>query len=132
MFCPSCYDPMVILEFEEIETDYCTKCGGIWLDDGELNLLLEDAEKKYELLSSFTEANSVDEKKIRCPICNKKMIKTFVGAEKDVVIDECKNKHGLWFDTGEILEVIKKGSVNKDNSIIKFLEDVYKNKLNEQ
>jgi Zn-finger nucleic acid-binding protein len=132
MFCPSCYDPMVILEFEEIETDYCTKCGGIWLDDGELDLLIENSEKKHELLNSFSEAHVVEEKKIRCPICNKKMIKTFVGADKDVVIDECKYKHGLWFDTGEILKVVKKGSVNKEDSLINFLEDMYKNKINEQ
>ena len=132
MFCPSCNNPMIVLEFEEIETDYCTQCSGIWLDDGELDLLLENTEKKNELLSSFSEALNIEEKKIRCPICNKKMVKTFVGADKDVVIDECKNKHGLWFDTGEILEVIKKGSVNKGNSIIKFLEDVYKNKIDEQ
>ena len=32
MNCPSCKHPMIVLEFEEIETDYCTNCEGIWLD----------------------------------------------------------------------------------------------------
>lgn len=62
MFCPSCKNPMIVLEFEGIETDYCPNCEGIWLDSGELELFLEDSKDKQELLNSFKPAK--EEKKI--------------------------------------------------------------------
>ncbi len=129
MYCPSCKHPMIVLEFEEIETDYCTNCEGIWLDDGELQLLLEDSSAKKELFNSFSKTKVGKEKKRKCPICNKKMDKTLVSDDKDIVLDECKYGHGLWFDKGEILEVIKEGSVNKENKIINILEDMYREKI---
>ena len=129
MFCPSCKHPMIVLEFEEIETDFCTNCEGIWLDAGELELLLGNSSEKDELIKSFSKAKKNKEKKRRCPICHKKMEKTRVSDDKDIVLDECKHGHGLWFDKGEILEVIKEGSVNKHNSIIQVLEDMYKREI---
>ena len=129
MFCPSCKNPMIVLEFEGVETDFCSNCEGIWLDSGELELFLEDSKDKDDLLNSFSKVKNSKEKKRRCPICKKKMGKTRVSEDKDIVLDECKNGHGLWFDKGEILEVIKEGSVNKNNKIINVLEDMYKEKI---
>ena len=130
MFCPVCNNPMIVLEFEGVETDYCTNCEGIWLDSGELELFLDDSKDKQELLNSFKKGKKGSEKKRRCPICNKKMGKPRVSDDKDIVLDECKNGHGLWFDKGEILEVIREGSVDKNNRIIKVLEDMYHKKIN--
>ena len=42
MDCPVCRSAMIVLEIEEVEIDYCTDCAGIWLDAGELEVLLED------------------------------------------------------------------------------------------
>jgi len=120
---------MLVLELEEVETDYCPNCEGIWLDAGELELFLEDSTDKENLINSFSDVSNIKEKKRRCPICNKKMNKTLVSADKDVVLDECKYGHGLWFDNGEILEVIKMGAVNKDNKIVKILKDMYQHKI---
>ena len=130
MNCPHCNTPMLVLELEKVETDFCTNCKGIWLDKGELELFLEDSKDKDELINSFISADGVREKKIKCPICNSKMEKIFVGKDHDVVLDECKYGHGLWFDKGEILEVIKLGSVNKENRIIQLFQDMYKNEIN--
>ena len=132
MYCPACKNPMIVLEFEGIETDYCPDCEGIWLDTGELELLLDDSTDKTELLDSFSRSQSSKEKRRKCPICSKKMDKTFVSAERDIVLDECKYGHGIWFDKGEILEVIKRGSVNKKNRIVQILEDMYKSKIGEK
>ena len=120
---------MIVLEFEGIETDFCSNCEGIWLDAGELELFLEVSSQKTELINSFSPTTLSKEKKKRCPICRKKMGKTFVSSEQDIVLDECRNGHGLWFDKGEILEVIKRGSINETNKIIKILEDMYKNEI---
>ena len=129
MKCPVCDELMIVLELEEIEIDYCTECEGIWLDGGELELLLEEASEKKGLLSSFKVDNSSSEKKIHCPICFKKMEKVLVGSGSKILIDRCKNHHGLWFNKGELFEVVKLGSLDKENKILTLLREIFKHKL---
>ena len=46
MNCPVCKEPMIIVEHERIELDYCTTCLGVWFDAGELSLLLESMDSE--------------------------------------------------------------------------------------
>ncbi len=41
MKCPSCNIMLVSADRHGIDIDYCPCCWGIWLDKGELNLILE-------------------------------------------------------------------------------------------
>ena len=129
MNCPSCNNPMIVLELEEVETDYCISCKGIWLDNGELESLLIDGKEKDALLNSIKFETNTEEIILRCPICNSKMNKVSVGVEETILLDKCKNNHGFWFDSGEIFEVIKFGSFNKNNSVIQMLSNMYKNEI---
>jgi len=129
MKCPVCDELMVVLELEEIEIDYCTECEGIWLDGGELELLLEETSEKEELLSSFKIEKNSGEEKIRCPICLRKMEKVLVGKENKILVDRCKNHHGLWFNKGELYDVVKLGSLDEENKILSLLKEIFKHKL---
>lgn len=129
MKCPVCDELMIVLELDQIEIDYCTSCEGIWLDGGELELLLEEASEKEKLLSSFRTDAVTNEKKIRCPICLKKMEKVSVGSEQNILLDRCKNHHGLWFNKGELYDVIKLGSLDEENKILTLLREIFKHKL---
>ena len=40
MMCPLCARALSPVERLGIELDYCTSCGGMWLDQGELNALV--------------------------------------------------------------------------------------------
>ena len=120
---------MVILELNQVEIDYCTNCHGIWLDDGELKLLLQNSEEKMKLLSTFVVDNNNKEKKIKCPICLKKMDKVLCGTENKVTLDKCKRHHGIWFNEGELETVVEMGGLDKQNKIIDLLKDMFSNKL---
>lgn len=126
MQCPRCKNPMIVLELSEVEIDYCTDCGGIWLDSGELELLLEDSGKSNELLNLFSEDKNSKEKKLKCPICSKKMKKVLVGEKELILIDQCKNAHGLWFDKGELYDILKLGSLDEENKILELLHEMFK------
>ena len=128
MDCPVCKEPMIVFELEGVEIDYCCSCKGIWLDSGELGLLLENAIDKEKLLSSFEIDIKSKEKKRKCPICLKKMKKVNVGSTKKILIDKCKNDHGLWFDGGELAEIIKMGNLDRENRIITLLEGIFPDK----
>lgn len=125
---------MIVLELEQVEVDHCTDCGGIWLDAGELELLFADAQQTEQLVSSFHHAPGVKEKVRSCPICLKKMQKIHAGGfdgltagseGEPVIIDRCPKGHGLWFDRGELPQVLAKGSFDKERKVIKLLSQIF-------
>ena len=129
MNCPVCKDSMVVLELEQVEIDYCTGCEGVWLDAGELELLLETEQERARLISLLKEDNKIKEKSYPCPICSRKMKKVFVGEERKILIDKCKKNHGLWLDKGELKSVIELGSQNRDSKIINLLIEMFESKI---
>jgi Zn-finger nucleic acid-binding protein len=117
---------MITLELEEVEIDHCTDCGGIWLDAGELEMLLGEPEKASQLLDSFKTDHASTEKPRKCPICLKKMRKIIVGSSKSVLlIDKCRRGDGLWFDKGELKDIFDRAHLDKDNKIQKLLADMF-------
>lgn len=117
---------MITLELADVEIDNCTDCGGIWLDAGELQLLLGDEEKACRLLESFKIDEACGEKPRKCPICLKKMQKIIVGADEPVLlIDKCPKDHGLWFDKGELQNIFSSARLDKDSKISGLLSDMF-------
>ena len=127
MNCPACREPMVVLELDEVEIDHCLSCGGIWLDGGELELLLGNSAEKNKLLASFQAVQNTKEKVRNCPICSKRMDKVlYGGGDKQVCIDKCRHNDGLWFDLGELEEITKMGNFDKNDKVLQLLRDVFK------
>ncbi len=136
MICPTCKSDMVVIEYNEIELDYCTNCRGVWFDSGELTLLLNsiDIEHHSHLLHDIVnipEAKSAEDKR-KCPICNRKMKKTTIGQQPEILIDVCDQEDGLWFDGGEVHQLIshlaEKQSPETDSQqdVLNYLGEVFK------
>lgn len=125
MRCPTCKYPLIVVEIEEIEIDHCLACGGVWLDGGELELLLAGAGNRDELMGSLEAAAAGNEKAVRCPICSKTLQKVACGVEKKIRLDKCPSNDGLWFDRGELLEVIDMGDFPIDSRIFRLLHEVF-------
>ena len=126
MDCPVCENAMITLELADVEIDHCVGCGGIWLDAGELELLLDDQLYAEQLLKSFQAASNCTEEPRKCPICMKKMKKIVVGPEESAeLIDKCGRGDGLWFDKGELSNILKAGSFDKENKVVSLLADMF-------
>jgi Zn-finger nucleic acid-binding protein len=111
MICPVCKYDMIVVEYHNIELDYCNSCKGVWFDSGELELLLksyglEEPKAFFDGIFNSQEAAS-PEKKRNCPICGHKLKKTAIGGQPEILIDVCRDKHGLWFDGGEVAQLIR-------------------------
>jgi Zn-finger nucleic acid-binding protein len=112
MICPVCKHAMIVVEYRNIELDYCTSCKGVWFDSGELELLLksqglEEPKAFFDGIFNSQEA-APSEKKRKCPICGRKMKKAAIGGQPEILIDVCRDKHGLWFDGGEVAQLIRR------------------------
>ncbi len=135
MICPVCKHDMIVVEYHKIELDCCSNCKGVWFDSGELGLLLksydlEEPKAFFDGILNSQEAAS-SEKKRNCPICGRKMKKTAIGGQPEILIDACRNNHGLWFDGGEVTQLIRRlaeehprGHDSKGH-VINFLEEVF-------
>lgn len=122
MDCPVCKNSMIILELNQVEIDYCASCKGIWLDKGELDLLYNSsdnrtAEKMFHNKSGFNEEVR------KCPICKKKMEKVEFE-NSGIILDRCKNEHGLWFDNGELKSLLSTSS-DSNNKMVNLLKEIF-------
>jgi len=136
MRCPVCKVPMIIVEHEKIELDYCTKCFGVWFDAGELELLVESMNIEASDFN-MRKILGLPEKKIKeaarkCSLCRKRMKKVAIGSSPEVIIDACTLREGLWFDGGEVGQVIKqlisqsRSESSPNDRVINFLGETFK------
>jgi Zn-finger nucleic acid-binding protein len=108
MICPVCKQDMIVVEYRQIEIDYCLKCSGIWFDKGELELLLKTTSQGETGLPTL-EGAAVETRshgKRRCPICRDKMKEVPLG-KPAVHVDLCPRGDGIWFDGGELQQLLK-------------------------
>lgn len=117
---------MVILEHEQIEIDYCPECRGIWLDSGELELLFDDPSQAKQLLASFAGNPQSVLRSRKCPICGKRMTEVRVGtSEPPILIDECPQFDGLWFDKDELEQAFAVAGHERVQKIQKWLAGAF-------
>jgi hypothetical protein len=119
---------MLVLEVDQVEVDHCTKCGGVWLDAEEMDLLLDGSEGREEIRRRAVVDTKSKEKKRRCPICSKKMEKARIsreGVETKILIDRCKRHHGTWLDGGELDAVVKLSHFPEAHRIHVFLKSMF-------
>jgi len=136
MICPVCKKDTIVVEYKNIELDYCNDCHGVWFDSTELELLLQslNLDSHNLLLDDILKLPEVisPERKRRCPICRQKMKKTTIGEHPGVLVDVCPQGHGLWFDGGEVAQLLKHLTTKKpagqdsQQQIISFLGEVFK------
>jgi Zn-finger nucleic acid-binding protein len=120
---------MIVLELDQVETDYCTFCQGIWLDEGELELLLDGSKAAAAMLGSLKPAENVRETPRSCPRCRKKMNKVYIGTSSEILLDSCKKGHGLWFDEGELQHVATMAANGEETRMLKLLSDMFEYNL---
>ena len=138
MKCPVCKKIMIVVEHDKVELDHCVNCRGAWFDAGELELFLET--KKLEDPSLYPayfltapEAKT-SEKKRKCPICGKRMRKVSIGQKPKVLIDACPRGDGLWFDGGEVDQLISQLSdkpteaADSHGRVIRYIGKVFKSR----
>ena len=110
MLCPQCRQSLVIVECDHVELDVCFDGHGIWFDADELRQLFELAgavENGLGLEARFAHLPAHAGSKRRCPRCRGRMRHVEApGSSEQVILDECPKGHGLWFDDGELHEVL--------------------------
>jgi Zn-finger nucleic acid-binding protein len=94
-----------------IEVDSCPRCGGMWLDHGELEAIQESRENDYRrtlenlpdtVARSINQVAQEETPPIGCLKCGAEMDTREYAYCSQIVIDVCPEGHGIWLDAGEI------------------------------
>ncbi len=128
MICPNCNSQMIVLELNQIEIDYCTSCESIWLDKGEIELLLSESANRGVKFSVIKHEILSREKKLKCPMCSKKMNNVKIAEAVEVIIDRCKADEGYWFNKGELQKVLK-ANLDIKSPVINQIQEMFAYKL---
>ena len=129
MKCPVDDTPLMVVERNDIELDYCPQCKGIWFDAEELDLLAETLNKDIEIPDiRELPRSTVSEAARKSPRSGKKMDKVNIGDEQQpIVIDRDPHGFGLWFDQGELGDLIRRSAGERGSGeIVKFIGETFK------
>jgi len=133
--CPLCREPMIVVEYHDIELDYCSRCHGTWFDRGEIDLLLRSMEldEKPSLLDRLTHQPRTTEAEParKCPACHSRMHAYCLDSVPELAIDVCTRQHGIWFDAGEVQRLISavrdgsKSEYGSEQELVSFIGEVF-------
>jgi Zn-finger nucleic acid-binding protein len=134
MFCPKDRSSMIVVEWQQIALDYCPECRGVWLDGGELELVLERVCLDGTGLCLADIYNRPEakttEKPRKCPACRDRMRKSHLGTAPQIMIDTCRRGDGLWFDGGELhllltqLNIKTSADAGPEDKMLSFFKEV--------
>jgi Zn-finger nucleic acid-binding protein len=118
---------MVAFQLEGVEIDHCMRCRGTWLDAGELETLCRLAGSPAGGLSAALSATRDGRRgPRRCPRCPRRLRSIRVGASPPVQLDRCRQGHGLWFDQGEMEEVMAAFSSGEEGVVAGFFAELFR------
>lgn len=101
MKCAKCDGEMKKVTLRGVEIDRCRKCGGIFLDKGELETIDQaDIGTLFDRGAYSRRKPDMDELPATCPHCQKPMMS--FQAAGGVNIDWCEQCEGIFLDRGEL------------------------------
>ncbi len=121
---------MIVFELQGVEIDHCPACRGTSLDAGELEMITELAgAHSGELSRALDLAREGRRTRRRCPRCPRRLRETFLGSDPEVTVDHCPLAHGLWFDQGEMAQVIRSSGGEEGEAVARLFGNLYRSEI---
>jgi Zn-finger nucleic acid-binding protein len=101
-------------QYEGVDVAICTQCKGVWLNYKNLNAIIENEgniwteQQRAEILQQTGKAGVPDtelERHLNCPECGELMPAINYQYSSGIIINKCKNNHGVWLDSGELTKI---------------------------
>ena len=108
MKCLSCAGDLSSVKHQDTRTEQCSQCGGIWLDQEELEHLKDaDTDIRWMELDLWKEAREVSGSisPRRCPYGHGPLV-TLAYGDSGLLVDVCRRCGGIWLDTGELEKIL--------------------------
>lgn len=125
LHCPKCSNPLVPRPAGKVVVDHCPGCGGIWFDEDELQKgLASGGREDLKRLSLVAPANQeLDSRPANCPKanCSNPLVRAPVPGNASIYVDFCSECGGVWYDGGEVAELLADGMGTRIGRFLKSL-----------
>jgi Zn-finger nucleic acid-binding protein len=116
--CVKCNSILDKATFQGLEVDLCPKCGGLWLDRGEITRTAKLPPAELARLRSLLTGSGgpppvPTENKAPCPACPGSLSEVVLGT---VHVDYCGKCHGLFLDRGELAAAVEAVQARERNT----------------
>jgi Zn-finger nucleic acid-binding protein len=106
--CVKCNSILDRATFEGLEVDLCPRCGGLWLDRGEITRAARLPEAELVRLRTLLSDSGgppplPTESVVPCPACEGELSEVMLGK---VHVDYCGTCHGIFLDRGELEDAL--------------------------
>jgi len=106
--CVKCNSILDRATFEGLEVDLCPRCGGLWLDRGEITRAARLPEQELTRLRALlTDVGGPPplptDNTVPCPACEGQLAEVLLG---NVHVDYCDSCQGIFLDRGELEEAL--------------------------
>lgn len=106
MECPKCQARMEVVRFEGTDVDRCIRCGGLWFDRLEHELLRRRAGSEAIDTGPTWQAAMHDvQERVFCPVDGVLMARMVDVAQPRIWVESCPVCHGTFLDAGEFTEL---------------------------
>src|SRR5690606_6806859 len=104
--CPVCRVQADPISYEGVRIYNCGQCGGHWLSDARLDVILERRdvampEPVRQKMMDLADASHTSDT-LLCMTCGREMRKERFKYWDDIQLDRCPKCNGLWLDRGEL------------------------------
>lgn len=104
MKCPRDGAVLVSKSFGQESVETCPVCGGMFLEQGQLNRVADSTpgDLEFSTVDLDTFQHEDDHGQIGCPRDGSAMSKVDFNIDTTIILDYCKTCHGFWLDGKEL------------------------------
>ena len=135
MKCPRDASPLQDRTFDEVRVQSCETCGGLFVDQGELNRIADPTagDLEYSTLDRDSLVHQDEYGPAECPRDpGVQMEKVEFNIETNIILDHCPKCHGFWLDGRELARINEEiGQLNEaarrvpDPPLVRFSQFIW-------
>jgi uncharacterized protein len=132
MKCPRCSSAMETVQVEEIQIERCTKCGGLWFDEFELQDLTAKKGSESVDTGCAVESAQHSQAQLNCPKCSTLMLRMVDSQQPHIWYETCETCGGSFMDAGEFRDLKQHNLLGRIKDALVELQggrDAARNKL---
>jgi uncharacterized protein len=107
MNCPRGDSPLEAKEINHTSVQACARCGGMFLEHGQLNAIADPTlgDLEYSTVDLDSGKHTDEHGAFNCPRDNVPMAKVDFNVDTAIILDYCQSCHGFWIDGGELARI---------------------------
>jgi len=134
--CPRCHLTLDTTDYQGVDLESCSRCGGQWLDPEHLRSILDTVEAPAG--QTTPPASGADRRAAKenlpCPSCGQALAPFNYAGDSGIILDKCFACGHIWLDAGELEEVLQAVRASRqglDRDIKRFSADLHEVEVRE-